>query len=135
MRMKIDRIVKSPKRKPGRLTRIYINPSVETLYENYTSGRFTRPSKEFRESGLLDKVLKEEIGSGYVTARWSQKAGCSCGCSPGFVVQDTGFFDYDIFVDYDPEFVVEPLVVEPEVVSARAKALYESLGLPLDITH
>lgn len=31
-------------------------------------------------------------------ARWSRKAGCSCGCSPGFNIPDTYTF-FDFFVD------------------------------------
>jgi hypothetical protein len=33
------------------------------------------------QDGLLDKSLAEEL-------KWSRKAGCSCGCSPGWVTRD-----------------------------------------------
>ena len=134
---KIDKIIKSPKDKSGRLTRIYINPTDETLYENYTSGRFTRPHEQFRKSGLLDVILEGEMGYGESKpkAKWSQKAGCSCNCSPAFIIEGekSKEYAYDIFVDYDSGVIANPPTLELDVIEVRARALYESLGLTLDV--
>jgi hypothetical protein len=70
----------------------------ESIMENLKNRR-NRPTKEFRK--LLNEVLfSEEVGCtphqiGRIT--WSQKCGCSCGCSPGFRIE--GFYGRDIFID------------------------------------
>ena len=77
--------------------RIYIGLSRESVLDHLANRRF-RPIKEFRK--LLPEVFKsvgitdEEVKN--YTICWSQKAGCSCGCSPGFVVQ--GLYDRNIYV-------------------------------------
>lgn len=63
--------------------RLYISIDGETLNENFAF-RFDRPSDEYRLH--LDRIfeaLRIPVGT---KARWSQKAGCSCGCSPGFIL-------------------------------------------------
>ena len=61
-------------------TRIHVFPKGETLIEQLHNRR-NRPISVFR-----DIVLKNvpEISTGDI--KWSQTAGCSCGCSPGFIV-------------------------------------------------
>ena len=66
-------------------TRIYFWPRGESIPENLENRR-TRPYNEYRR--LLPNVLQAvgvEDGKN-LDIRWSQKAGCGCGCSPGFVV-------------------------------------------------
>ena len=65
-------------------SRIYICPEGETIPENFNNRR-TRPLGLYRESALkaLDKL---EIDRTKLSVKWSQKAGCRCGCSPGFIV-------------------------------------------------
>ena len=62
-------------------------------------GRYNRPYKEYR--ALLPEVL-EQLGLPTDTkAVWSQKAGCRCGCSPGFILQFPSKGKLvDVYVDY-----------------------------------
>jgi hypothetical protein len=65
-------------------TRIYIWPEGETLQENLNNRR-SRPLGLYRESAFkaLDNL---KINRSKLSVKWSQKAGCGCGCSPGFIV-------------------------------------------------
>ena len=67
-------------------SRIYFFPENETVLENFAERR-TRPYKEYRK--LVAEAIAMATGAAptdLVSIKWSQKAGCSCGCSPGFVV-------------------------------------------------
>lgn len=63
----------------------------ESILENLENRR-SRPYNEYRK--LMPEVLKKanknpdfaDIPEN-TKAAWSQKAGCSCGCSPGFILQ------------------------------------------------
>lgn len=73
-------------RRPS-MSRIYFWPE-ESAVENLENRR-TRPYIEYKK--LIPYVLEmAQIGHfrffHNVTARWSQKAGCACGCSPGFIL-------------------------------------------------
>lgn len=75
--------------------RIYFFHSGETIVDNLMNRR-SRPSNLYRE---VLKTIFEQLGMDSKTkVVWSQKAGCRCGCSPGFIVQGDKF-DEDIFVD------------------------------------
>lgn len=64
----------------------------EKLSENLEN-RKTRSYTEYKK--LLPEVLKR-AGLQSQEANWSQKAGCTCPCSPGFLLNEsTG---HDIFV-------------------------------------
>lgn len=68
-----------------RAPRIYVWPKDESILDNLFFGRHNRPYKMYRE--LILPTVFEELGWDPDTkVRWSQKAGCSCPCSPGFVV-------------------------------------------------
>lgn len=67
------------------------------LYFSVTNQEFAKPVKEllsgfrwnnpFRDYRKLLPEVFEKLGLPKTTkARWSQKAGCSCGCSPGFIL-------------------------------------------------
>lgn len=86
-------------------SRIYVWPKGETILENLENRR-SRPVSIMRP---LVKQLVEELdpvspnimsGARY-TIRWSQKAGCRCGCSPGFILDGWGpkLSGYDVHVD------------------------------------
>lgn len=67
-------------------TRVYFFIKDENMLDNLFDRHF-RPHKEYRK--LLPEVLAK---AGIVTnepIRWSQKAGCSCPCSPGFILGDS----------------------------------------------
>ena len=68
--------------------RIYIFTSGENILENLQNRR-TRPHKEYRsilsDALQLGGMNKNDADIVAKTASWSQKAGCRCGCSPGFI--------------------------------------------------
>jgi hypothetical protein len=76
-------------------TIIYVNPKGENLIQNLKNRR-SRPYNLYRK--FIPVVMRMAFGSWFndVKANWSQKAGCSCGCSPGFIV--TGHQGYDVWV-------------------------------------
>ena len=64
--------------------RVYIFPKGEGVFANLVN-RFDRPAKLYRTE-VMPAVL-EEMGLDPTTKFvWNQKAGCSCGCSPGFII-------------------------------------------------
>ncbi len=62
-------------------SRVYIFLEGETIFENLQERR-SRPHGLYR--GLVLAAHPELAGM-----RWSQTAGCGCGCSPGFIVNHT----------------------------------------------
>jgi hypothetical protein len=97
------------RRGPYKLTsraRVYFFPKGETVLENFAYGRRNRPIAALR--ALLPEVYEQTKLEPDCQAIWSQKAGCSCGCSPGFILKGValkgvGYFGFDIFVDYSVE--------------------------------
>ena len=77
----------------GKFARIYFFHSKETVIDNLRE-RNSRPYNELKK--LLPKVFKKANLPADTKVRWSQKAGCSCGCSPGFIADFRG---HDVFVD------------------------------------
>jgi hypothetical protein len=75
-------------------TRIYFFHEKETILEGFFYGRDNRPQKEYRK--LLPEVFKR-MDKEPMEVKWSQNAGCSCGCSPGFIVK--GMRGVDVYVD------------------------------------
>lgn len=80
-------------------TRVYVWPVGESLIDNLINRR-SRPISAFRavaETALTDLGVDMDK----ITMRWSQKAGCSCGCSPGFIVDgwDMNIDGKDVHVD------------------------------------
>jgi hypothetical protein len=80
-------------------TRVFFFPRGETIMENFLSGRFNRPydlyrmllPEVYRRSGLYIAGMMPSV-----KAYWSQRAGCSCPCSPGFIIDFVA--GYDVFV-------------------------------------
>lgn len=80
-------------------TRIFIFEKGEGILENLMK-RHSRPYEEYKKEVLplvkawlaanRPDVNELEIGR---HVGWSQKAGCSCGCSPGFIVDYFGCRD------------------------------------------
>lgn len=83
-----------PQEKWGK-TRVYIFPS-ETILENLMNRR-ERPAKQWKKEILPVVLGRLGIDMSRVKIRWSQYAGCSCPCSPGFILD--GHRGHDIFVD------------------------------------
>lgn len=72
--------------------RIYIFHKGETILDNLVE-RHHRPYDVYKK-----EILPAILGLiGAQKASWSQDAGCSCGCSPGFIVEDVR--GLEVFVD------------------------------------
>lgn len=74
-----------------RRSRVYVWPVGETILENLQNRR-NRPVADYRR--VVTKELRDAGLHGEL--KWSQKAGCGCGCSPGFV------YEAPIYVDERP---------------------------------
>lgn len=79
-----DRDRKSP------TARVFISPVNETLIANLFNRR-NRPYDVYRT--FLPKIVEMSLGVSpeeakelAKDAKWRQKAGCNCGCSPGFIL-------------------------------------------------
>lgn len=82
-----------------RRTRVYFGHDGENVIQNLAS-RFDRPVDLYRT--FLPSVAKI-MGIPEKSFRWSQKAGCSCGCgcSPGFVCSADNY--RDVWVELSAE--------------------------------
>ena len=74
-------------------SRVYFFPS-ESIMENLEKRR-SRPYNEYRK--LLPQVFKKAGIAVNTKAAWRQSAGCACGCSPGFILDNKD--GVEIFVD------------------------------------
>ena len=68
-------------------TRIYVSPEGENIMENIMNRR-QRPHTFYRKE-VLPKLFSQLGWSANTKVKWSQFAGCSCPCSPGFIVENT----------------------------------------------
>lgn len=66
---------------PNRKMRIYLFPKNEGVWENFEK-RWNRPVATWNKIAL--QVL-DKYGFTDCKISFSQKAGCTCGCSPGFI--------------------------------------------------
>ena len=80
----------------GAKTRVYVFPKGETLMDNLMN-RKARPYTVYKKE-VLPSVFRAMGLPENTKARWSQYAGCSCPCSPGFVLDVRGS---DVFVDVE----------------------------------
>jgi hypothetical protein len=80
---------------------MYFFPTGETILDSIIAQRRKRPVKEYR--ALIPEICAAVGITNMQDLKfsWSQKAGCSCGCSPGFVVK--GLYCKKIFVDVTME--------------------------------
>ena len=82
-------------------TRVFIHHSEESLAENLMNRR-DRPQALYRKQ-ILPKVIQELNLPEGTKAKWSQYAGCSCPCSPGFILSNDGLYKTDIHVSLKGE--------------------------------
>ena len=71
-------------RRQGLQPRIYVHPENESIYENFFNRR-VRPVSVMKKVAL--KAFRDrgfDIEAADIV--WQQKAGCTCGCSPAFVL-------------------------------------------------
>ena len=71
--------------KPIRKSRVFFFVSGETVLENLQT-RYHRPTVLYRR--MLPEILRRAGFNPTQTAKWRQTCGCSCGCSPGFVLSE-----------------------------------------------
>ena len=83
---------------------IYVNVKNETIMQNLME-RKSRPHAEYRklmpaafEQMKADGLLPPNVEAKDVKMVWSQYAGCSCPCSPGFVVTSHHLHRKDVWV-------------------------------------
>jgi len=78
--------------------RVFVWASEEFNVLEDLANRTRRPHQIWKP--LVLKIL-EQVGISDVKLRWSQRAGCSCPCSPGFIIEEGmrfGLRDGDIFI-------------------------------------
>lgn len=88
------------RRKPA--VRVYVGLEGENILENFAN-RFDRPTKLYRKALPIafDKLGIDPNDIDRIV--WDQKAGCGCGCSPGFVLRGTQNRGYDIYIELTAE--------------------------------
>ena len=80
--------------------RMYFWPVGETVVEQLFNRR-NRPNSEYRKLVTLALVEAgiELSQATRVKAQWSQYAGCSCPCSPGFILSE--LYGKDFHITYE----------------------------------
>ena len=73
-------------------TRVFVESCSEETVLEQLFNRKDRPHAEWRKT-VIPEVLKELNLSADTKVRWSQYAGCTCPCSPAFIIQDTNGYD------------------------------------------
>jgi hypothetical protein len=88
--------------KASQKCRIYIHPESFSVAQNFIDrayrGGAVEPHKIYRKLVLPEVLEKLGLPADGVKFGWSRKAGCSCGCSPGFVCNSGHLFGKDVFV-------------------------------------
>ncbi len=99
----------------------------ESIWDNLMNRR-NRPTKIWKmvgETAMASLGLDEEL---FAKMYWNQRAGCSCGCSPAFVMPNLLGFHFYIEVEADPMLekqdkdVADPV---PLLISDEEKAMME----------
>ena len=79
--------------------RLYVGSDAAFSLVEDLENRTRRPFKVWREAlrDLFDELNYAGIHVDFAASRWSQHAGCSCPCSPGFILtqQTVRFADFD----------------------------------------
>lgn len=83
-------------------SRAYVHAKGETIWQNLNNRR-NRPISLYRS--MLLEAHPELEGR----IRWSQNAGCSCGCSPGFII------DHVVRVDGTPADIYLTITMDEPV--------------------
>ena len=73
---------------------VYVWTKDESVMENLEN-RKCRPYTIYKKT-IMPDVLRQMGLPSFTKVRWSQKAGCGCGCSPAFIVD--GHYGTDVHV-------------------------------------
>ncbi len=124
--MVIKRVSQKQTKSPFRKCRVFIFASdrAESLVEQF-GNRWNRPSKLYREE-VMPKVLEMLNLPADAKFSWSQKAGCSCGCSPGFIFKGSELSGNDVFVDVEGAPLTDVANFEREEEAERRKLAIEA---------
>lgn len=96
-RLMVTSIVVRMKDRENARPRVYIHPEGESILENFVNRR-SRPWAAY--TPLMDTLVKALKLDG-LTYEWSQYAGCTCPCSPGFIVSNSmREFPCDVWITY-----------------------------------
>ena len=99
----------------------------ESIWDNLMNRR-NRPTKIWKmvgETALASLGMEEEL---FAKMYWNQKAGCSCPCSPAFVMPNVFGYYFSITVEADPMLekadkeIADPI---PLLISDREKELLQ----------
>jgi hypothetical protein len=85
--MKVVKVTTGEYGRPRSRVLLFINLQNETILESIQN-RNRRPYEVYRKE-VLPQVMTGKLKG--VKASWSQYAGCSCGCSPGFILNINPF--------------------------------------------
>jgi hypothetical protein len=75
--------------------RLFIFHDNESIIDDLNN-RHYRPYTVYKKE--LFPLICEELGVTELKAKWRQTAGCSCPCSPGFILEDNKFRWKNVFV-------------------------------------
>lgn len=120
---------KCPERRGNGYTKAvaYVWEEGESILENLTN-RHYRPYNIYRtflEEGFIKAGLDAQTAKRYAEeARWSQKAGCSCGCSPGFKIP--GISSFHITISKKKLYVVDKNKEDEWDEEGRSDSLFET---------
>lgn len=119
MNVQITRISKNVNRQwrdRDKKTRVYVWPDGESVFENLLD-RHDRPVQLFRQ---VTREALEALGYEGVRLSWSQRAGCSCPCSPGFIATHPLMRGFDIHIGISG---YESGIPESEILRVRDQVM------------
>lgn len=79
-------------------TRVYVSEVNETILENLTN-RSSRPHVEYKKE-ITQKLIKLGRIKSSSDLGWSRTAGCSCGCSSGFILKNSTYGE-EIYIELE----------------------------------
>lgn len=96
----------SERRNTSRHARIHLFPKdynvLDDFEKRWGNKRTNREYVNQLRIQVLPQIVKQYNISDVSKIQWSSKAGCACGCSPGFIVhEDVAVVNHDIFVEIE----------------------------------
>jgi hypothetical protein len=101
----------------GTKARLYISIDGESVLDDFVA-RFSRPTTIYRR--FLADVLTAVALPADTKAVWSQRAGCSCGCSPAFILDAKPGYDVWATLKGGPEARIDADKTAVAVLRATA---------------